>query len=270
VRQSLSTVIVGRRALLREGIASLLQHTAYKVVAGAAGAAELEDLRFPPGRRMLAILGIDGTNGNFQEVAESIQRLRSLTPDGKIVLVAETSGPVDLQRILGLAPDGYILNLGSRDILVKAIELAFMDQQVLVLGRAIAPRAEESRKSATESVAGSLWPSSYGAPVETNGSELSQRERQILNCLAQGESNKAIARLCKITESTVKVHLKAILRKTRAQNRTQAAIWAMEHGFRNPATADYPPLQADSSGAHEQTLAPLEVETSPAVNKVRQ
>jgi hypothetical protein len=49
-------------------------------------------------------------------------------PDGKIILVAETNGPVDLQGVLALAPDGYILNLGSRDMLVKSLELMFMEQ----------------------------------------------------------------------------------------------------------------------------------------------
>ena len=41
--------------------------------------------------------------------------------------------------------------------------------------------------------------------------------------------------MCQISEATVKVHLKAILRKIQAQNRTQAAIWAIEHGFRDPS-----------------------------------
>jgi two-component system nitrate/nitrite response regulator NarL len=60
--------------------------------------------------------------------------------------------------------------------------------------------------------------------------QLSHRERQVLICLSRGGSNKVIARLCHISEATVKVHLKAILRKTNARNRTQAAVWAIEHG----------------------------------------
>jgi DNA-binding CsgD family transcriptional regulator len=61
--------------------------------------------------------------------------------------------------------------------------------------------------------------------------QLSLREREILLRLAEGESNKQIARLCNITESTVKVHLKAILRKITVHNRTQAAIWAISKGY---------------------------------------
>ena len=58
---------------------------------------------------------------------------------------------------------------------------------------------------------------------------LSRREMLILRMLMQGASNKTIALKLVITESTVKVHMKAILRKLRLQNRTQAAIWARDN-----------------------------------------
>ena len=58
---------------------------------------------------------------------------------------------------------------------------------------------------------------------------LSRRELVILRTLTEGASNKIIARKLVITESTVKVHMEAILRKLRLQNRTQAAIWARTH-----------------------------------------
>ena len=60
---------------------------------------------------------------------------------------------------------------------------------------------------------------------------LSDREEQILKDLIKGHSNKVIARKCACTESTVKVHVKSILRKIRVANRTQAAIWALEQGY---------------------------------------
>src|SRR5258707_8839975 len=60
--------------------------------------------------------------------------------------------------------------------------------------------------------------------------QLSTREKSILRCLIEGDSNKCIARKIDIAEATVKVHVKAILRKIRVQNRTQAAIWGMNNG----------------------------------------
>jgi len=56
---------------------------------------------------------------------------------------------------------------------------------------------------------------------------LSDREEQILRCLVAGLPNKLIARELGIAETTVKVHVKSVLRKVRAANRTQAAMWAV-------------------------------------------
>jgi two-component system nitrate/nitrite response regulator NarL len=66
--------------------------------------------------------------------------------------------------------------------------------------------------------------------------QLSPREKLILRCLIEGDSNKCIARKMDITEATVKVHVKAILRKIRVHNRTQAAIWGMNNGWSRQAT----------------------------------
>jgi two-component system nitrate/nitrite response regulator NarL len=66
--------------------------------------------------------------------------------------------------------------------------------------------------------------------------KLSDREIQILDGLVRGQANKVIARKCDITEATVKVHMKSILRKIRVGNRTQAAIWALEHGYCSDGT----------------------------------
>jgi two-component system, NarL family, nitrate/nitrite response regulator NarL len=233
-----STIIVTPRVLLREGIASFLQNTRYKVVATAARPAELSSSCCPKGQQSLAIIGIDLQNGNLDEVAETIRPLRSLLPDGKVVLVAETDGRIDPQRVLAFSADAFILNLGSRDVLIKILELTFMDQSVFVLSDSMAKTASDSSaKTASNdhhvpnSAGGSP---SFNSYQRTNGhTSLSPRESQILISLAKGGSNKAIARLYNLSEATVKVHLKAILRKTKTHNRTQAAIWAIEQGFQD-------------------------------------
>jgi two-component system nitrate/nitrite response regulator NarL len=68
-------------------------------------------------------------------------------------------------------------------------------------------------------------------PPLRNHPGLSEREVQILDGLVKGHPNKVIARTCNVTEATVKVHMKSILRKIRVDNRTQAAIWAMANGY---------------------------------------
>jgi len=72
---------------------------------------------------------------------------------------------------------------------------------------------------------------------------LSERENQILQCLRKGASNKVIARQLQIAESTVKVHIKSVLKKLRLNNRTQAAIWATENPTPHGAAAT--PLRVD-------------------------
>jgi two-component system, NarL family, nitrate/nitrite response regulator NarL len=179
--------------------------------------------------RALAIVGIDSENGSLDQAAESVRRLRSSIPDSKIVLVADAHGPVDLQGVLALAADGYILDLSSRDMLVKSLELIFMDQQIFVLGRPITTvPIQPSDIPPAERTVDSQFLGSYGIEKRK---ELSHREREVLIHLAHGDSNKEIARVCHISEATVKVHLKAILRKINVRNRTQAALWAIEHGL---------------------------------------
>jgi two-component system nitrate/nitrite response regulator NarL len=61
------------------------------------------------------------------------------------------------------------------------------------------------------------------------GKSLSGREAQILHLITQGAANKVIVRELGLAEATVKVHVKAILRKVKVSNRIQAAMWAQQH-----------------------------------------
>jgi two-component system nitrate/nitrite response regulator NarL len=215
--------------LLREGIASLLQGTRYKVVAAAARPAELSAACCPKGQPVLIVVGIDLQNASLDQAAASIRLLRSTIPDAKLVLVADSDKAVDLQRVPVLSFHACIFSLCSRDTLIKALELTFMNQHVCVFAQSVATAAKEHIDFVGPPPA--LPPAA--SPEFRNSSNLSPRESQVLTSVAEGKSNKLIARVCRISEATVKVHLKAILRKTKAHNRTQAAIWAIRHGFRD-------------------------------------
>src|SRR5258705_6778008 len=81
---------------------------------------------------------------------------------------------------------------------------------------------------------------------DTIAPQLSAREKSILRYVIEGDSNKGIARKIDITEATVKVHVKAILRKIRVQNRTQAAIWGMNNrSLARPANNKFLLLNSD-------------------------
>jgi two-component system nitrate/nitrite response regulator NarL len=70
-----------------------------------------------------------------------------------------------------------------------------------------------------------------GGAAPSPAKVLSPREREILQCLARGASNKEIARELDVAESTVKIHVQHILRKLELTSRMQAAVWAVEHGI---------------------------------------
>jgi two-component system nitrate/nitrite response regulator NarL len=153
----------------------------------------------------------------------------------KIVAISERSNGNDFQKILDGGLDAVVFNVGSSDALQKILDLVLVGQQVAILGpplsapplsiddiQATNARSELASNLETREPSPTLVPNPYIL--------LSEREQQILSCVARGEANKTIARSCSITEARVKVYLQSILRKTRAHNRTQAALWAVENG----------------------------------------
>ncbi len=71
--------------------------------------------------------------------------------------------------------------------------------------------------------------------AEQRSVELTKREREVLALVAEGLSNKLIARRLEISEKTVKAHLTRIYRADRRHDRTQAALWAQRHGIGSAA-----------------------------------
>ena len=112
--------------------------------------------------------------------------------------------------------DGYLIKTISSDVLTASLDL-------VMLGEVVFPSAALNLGGEADQPAEPVVNQDVN---EVSPRGLSVRETVILRCLMQGDSNKLIARRFDITEATVKVHVKAILRKIHAKNRTQAAIWA--------------------------------------------
>jgi two-component system nitrate/nitrite response regulator NarL len=106
----------------------------------------------------------------------------------------------------------------SRDALQKSLTLISIGEKVFPseLASIIAGLASQQQRA---------------ADTECDNPDLSYRELEILRSLTSGDPNKVIAAQLDIAESTVKIHLKHILRKTNSFNRTQAALWAVRHGI---------------------------------------
>jgi DNA-binding CsgD family transcriptional regulator len=79
---------------------------------------------------------------------------------------------------------------------------------------------------------------------DDRATDLTAREREVLGCLAEGMSNKQIARALEISVRTVTVHVSNLLRKTGAASRTEAALWALQRGDEPGGRADEPGIRA--------------------------
>src|SRR6478735_4543818 len=149
--------------------------------------------------------------------------------------VSQRSASLDLQKYENgqRSPDLFIVVIDDMSCSILGdIKRQFKNAKIVAL--ALRDNRELMRRAVQRSADGSPF------------SGLSGREVSILEGLMLGESNKVIARKLQIAEATVKVHVKAILRKVRVRNRTQAAMWAMQN-----AASQIPVLDEHDIGGDE-------------------
>jgi two-component system nitrate/nitrite response regulator NarL len=214
-------VILGPNELLREGLAHVL------VAAGcsncsAFGTLEEMEAGIDPQANdplFLVILGRD-----LDVMTHSIGYLRSRFPASRIVILSDKYSHTHLHSAIKAGASGYILNSTSCDVFIKSLEVVW-------LGEPVIPEValEWLVNGGTEAQAGAQQAVNQSPPACAR--LLSSRELEVLRCITQAMSNKHIARECNISDATVKVHVKAILRKIAAKNRTEAALWALENGL---------------------------------------
>ena len=122
-----------------------------------------------------------------------------------------------MARLLRAGVDGYLVKDLSPTALSLSLLLVMQGEKALpsTLAGVLADDPGEARN---------------GASIQAQ-SNLTEREEQILRCLLNAYCNKHIARALNISEGTVKVHLKSLMKKIAAANRTQAALWARNNGI---------------------------------------
>lgn len=216
---------MGENSLRSEGLAKILRSANFRILASVACADDLLSRKVQPYRLLFLIVH----NGDdFDGAIEQIERFRDRHPDGRIAVVADHFQPNELISAFRAGASGYFVDVMSCDVFIKSIELLMLGETVLPPAfLSFALDAKEDLLSKAEPVDDS--PSATEAPDDRLIQQLSPREKSILRCLIEGDSNKCIARKIDIAEATVKVHIKAILRKIRVQNRTQAAIWGINN-----------------------------------------
>jgi two-component system nitrate/nitrite response regulator NarL len=151
-----------------------------------------------------------------------IRQVREQSPQARIVALADQFDADFVRLGHEAGVNGFCLAASGRDVLIKWLELVMLGETVVPSGvlRAIMESASQDRDQPLQDTMAERRLS------DLTTCRFSAREAEILDCLREGTPNKIIARKLDVTEATVKVHVKAILRKIGVTNRTQAAMWA--------------------------------------------
>ncbi|MBD2749518.1 response regulator transcription factor [Microvirga sp. BT688] len=162
---------------------------------------------------------------NTGRVLEVIKEVRAQSPDTRIVALADQFDLSFVQTAHEMGVTGFCLTTSGPEVLINSVELVMLGESILPFEvvRSLMERAPQPDNQLVQD--DSLAQAKLS---DLTACKLSAREAEILGCLTKGEANKVIARRLDITEATIKVHVKAILRKIGATNRTQAAMWASQ------------------------------------------
>jgi two-component system, NarL family, nitrate/nitrite response regulator NarL len=216
-RHPYSIIIIGPHALLREGLTHILYEAQFRVIASAASLSDLSPGTF---QRNDPISLIIESNGDPNKALSQIKLFKEQQPDGRVAVLGGPGRAADMVAAFQSGANVYFDSEERCDAFIKALPPELL---LYIRDPQGAGASEKIERQSTEAELKTPQIGELGWP------KLSHRENCILRCIVEGASNKVIARKIDITEATVKVHVKAILRKVRVRNRTQAAIWAMKH-----------------------------------------
>ena len=219
-------LLIDDHALVRRGIEELLQSRGVQVVASVGSGEEgVRRARELPADLILLDVRMPGMSG-----IETLERLRAAGVQAPVVMLTMSREDADLAAALRAGARGYLLKDMEPEDLLPALQAAAQGDNV-VAQELVGPLAELARGEA---------PPRRAAPF----AELTPRELEILEHIADGSSNKMIARALDITDGTVKLHVKAILRKLGVRSRVEAAVAAVEQGLGRRRSAPGPGSRA--------------------------
>ncbi len=238
-RFSSGTILIGRNSLLREGLAKILHSANFRVTAWVSCADDLLTSKGLPRQLLFLIFHI---GSDIDATIKQIELIRNRHPGGTIGIVTDRYRLEELILAFRSGASGYFVDVMTCDVFIKSLELMMMGETIFppeFLSFFLDSESDQPNEASDRNNETTV--SDAKDPVLA---QLSPREQTILRCLIEGDSNKSIGRKFDIAEATVKVHVKAILRKIRVHNRTQAAIWWINNGSPAQQVA-YEPGQAN-------------------------
>ncbi|HPR05315.1 MAG TPA: response regulator transcription factor [Denitromonas sp.] len=217
--ERIRVLLVDDHGLFRSGIKSLLKRSdEFEVVGEAAdgleGAKRAKQLAPDV---VLLDLHMPGVGGQ-----DALKLILEDVPNTHVLMLTVSEDSEDLLTTLRSGATGYLLKNIEAETLIDAIRMASRGEPVispLMMGKLLANRTPGGASASSPTVA------------DTELDKLTPREREILGCIAKGQSNKQIARNLEVAESTVKIHVQSVLKKLHLSSRVQAAVFAVERGF---------------------------------------
>jgi len=204
-------LLIDDHALFRKGVAQLVAMDPELVIVGEAGSGkEGFDLACTLRPDIILVdLNMKDMNG-----IETINAIKAAGVESHFIVLTVSDSEVDVAKAIRAGARGYLLkDMDPKDFCPTLKKAA---KGAMVLGENI-----------TESLARALLEGKD--LVDEMPLDLTKREREILDYICAGLSNKAIARNLNITDSTVKVHIKHLLRKFNLKSRLEIAVWSHEH-----------------------------------------
>jgi two-component system NarL family response regulator len=200
-------LIADDHAVVRLGLRMLIDatpdlHVVGEAETGPEAVAKFLELRPDIGVIDLLLPGQDG--------AAACDAIRRELPRARLLIVSGSSGSEHIHRALKAGAQGYLLKDSSPSTLLSGI------RDVLAGLRVVPPKVAQ------------------GLAARAYQSDLSPRERDVLERLVEGLSNKQIASRLDLTEATVKTHITHIFEKLGVEDRTQAALAALKRGIVSP------------------------------------
>ncbi len=202
-----SIMLVDDHPLLRKGLRQLISmDDELEVIAEASNGADAitQGVELDPDLILLD-LNMQGMNG-----LETLRQLRDQGVTSRIVMLTVSDADEDVLQAISLGADGYLLKDMEPEELLEQIKRALNGK--MVLSEAVTQILATAIRSPNNKSAGEI-------------DALTQRELEILKLIAKGLSNKLIARELDISDGTVKVHVKHLLKKLHLRSRVEAAVW---------------------------------------------
>lgn len=219
MKHIVSTLILAEDELSRAGLLGILAGARFRPINAKGGWDAIIASGKPPPEVVALIL-----SGTMTDPEATSSKIGLMAKRSKVVVLADHCEAKLVRSAICAGAAAFLPRSISAGVLIQTLDLVLEGE--IILPAAVARDMLMCAEHGSDRSAGGGGDSS--GSMDRVG-RLSSREVDILKRLVHGDSNKQISRQLDISETTVKVHVKAILRKIRVCNRTQAAIWGIDH-----------------------------------------